>query len=116
VVDDAFAMACERATARHGVLAGRYVLVDGELLPQPYGGRVAGAFSFTTLARHREGGILELHARDGNTVRATWWRGLNKDAGETIPDGFVWEKNDDYHYGTVGWDELHDVTVRVRPA
>jgi len=143
--DPAFLAARRRATVRDGVLAGRYVLVDGELLRQLYASwdprgidvavgadhpgareeapgrwsarvphaRVAGSFSFTTVARHRKGGVLELTAPEGDAVRAVWWRGPNNSRGETIPDGFAWEKNDDYYHGTVGWDELHDVTVSV---
>ncbi|GAA1775616.1 hypothetical protein [Luedemannella helvata] len=116
VEDSAFVAARERAMARDGVLAGRYALVNGELLRLAHHERRPGLvqLSFTTTARHRDGGVLELTARDGDNVRATWWRGLNNDRGETIPAGFRWEKNDDYYYGTVGWDELRDVTVDVR--
>ncbi|GAA1810655.1 hypothetical protein GCM10009682_35340 [Luedemannella flava] len=73
--------------------------------------QVTAVVRFTTWARHDGGGRLEVLARDGDTVRATWFRGDNNDAGETIPAGFIWEKNDDYYYGTVRWDELRDVTV-----
>ena len=75
--------------------------------------RVALQVSFTTTARHRGGGLLELKSRQGDTVRATWWRGDNPETSQAIPDGFIWEKNDDYHYGTVEWDELSDVTISV---
>jgi hypothetical protein len=142
--DPTFVAARMRATARDGVLAGRYVLVDGELLRQAYAAwspqgvhvvvsadypgagedaltgrwiaqvphaQVTMRVSFTTLARHREGGVLDLQAGQGDSVRAIWWRGLNNDAVKTIPDGFVWEKNDDYYHGYIRWDELHDVTV-----
>ncbi|MEU7909045.1 hypothetical protein [Actinoplanes sp. NPDC049118] len=123
--DPAFLAARRRATARDGVLSGRYALVDGELLPEAYpswspqGGQVPPAqvtmsVSFTTVARHREGGVLELRAAEGDAVRAVWWRGPNDSRGETIPDGFVWEKNDDYYHGTVGWADLHEVSVEVR--
>ncbi|MBW6439087.1 hypothetical protein KZ829_35695 [Actinoplanes hulinensis] len=145
--DSAFLDARSRALARDGVLDGRYVLVDGELLEQAYSSgdadgltvvvrpdhpgaseepsgrwvtrvpyeRIVLLVFFTTTARHRDGGLLELKARDGGMVRATWWRGDNADMSQTIPAGFLWEKNDDYHYGTVTWDELEDVTISVRP-
>ncbi|MGA5304154.1 hypothetical protein ACPCHT_29830 [Nucisporomicrobium flavum] len=78
---------------------------------------VAAAVRFTTTARHRGGAVLELTAPASDGVRAIWWRGLNDDAGETIPAGFRWEKNDDYYYGTVGWAELDDMAVsaELRP-
>ncbi|MET8151314.1 hypothetical protein ACIBSW_31855 [Actinoplanes sp. NPDC049668] len=75
--------------------------------------RIAMSVSFTTQARHRAGGMLELTARDGDAVRATWWRGPNHSDSRSIPDGFMWEKNDDYYYGTVGWGDLDDLTVSV---
>nr|BFE69146.1 hypothetical protein GCM10020092_024470 [Actinoplanes digitatis] len=141
-----FLAAQARAAARDGVLSGRYVLVDGELLREAYGSRrpqgvnvaadaespgasedfpgfwtvlvpheqVALAVSFTTTARHRGGGVLELMARDGDDVRAIWWRGPNNDAAHTIPAGFLWAKNDDYYHGTVEWAELDDVAVSVK--
>ncbi|WP_328473554.1 hypothetical protein OHA21_12815 [Actinoplanes sp. NBC_00393] len=144
--DPAFLDARSRALARDGVLAGRYVLVDGELLKQAYASadpdgpavevrpdhpgarqepsgrwiarvpyeQIVLRVFFTTTARHREGGLLELKAREQDTVRATWWRGDNADLSSTIPDGFLWEKNDDYYYGTVVADELEDVTISVR--
>ncbi|MEV4706550.1 hypothetical protein [Actinoplanes sp. NPDC049316] len=141
-----FLAAQHRAAARDGVLSGRYVLVDGDLLRQAYGSwspqgvrvvttagspgagedfpgfwtavvpheHVALAVSFTTTARHRDGGVLQLRAPAGAGVRAVWWRGENDDAAHTIPAGFVWEKNDDYYHGTVEWEDLGDVTVAVR--
>jgi len=141
-----FLAARSRALARDGVLAGRYVLVGGDLLKRGYAPRVErdvavvvcpdhpGAIEepsgrwighvpderivlrvcFTTTARHRDGGVLELQAREGDTARATWWRGDNPGPSQNIPKGFIWEKNDDYYYGTVGWDELTDVTISVR--
>jgi hypothetical protein len=144
--DPAFLEARSRALARDGVLAGRYVLVDGELLKQVYASpdrdglavvvrpdhpgaaevrsgrwvahvppeQIALRVRFTTTARHRGGGVLELQAREGGTVRATWWRGDNADLSRTIPDGFLWEKNDDYYYGTVEWADLGDVTISAK--
>ncbi|UQU63951.1 hypothetical protein COUCH_34070 [Couchioplanes caeruleus] len=118
-----FLAAQHRAAVRDRVLSGTYVLVDGELLRRAHGSgpvapeRVELTVSFTTTARHRDGAVLELTAPDGDGVRAIWWRGLNNDAAETIPAGFGWEKNDDYHYGTVGWAELDDMAVsaELRP-
>ncbi|GIF12573.1 hypothetical protein [Actinoplanes teichomyceticus] len=144
--DPVFLAARSRALARDGVLAGRYVLVDGELLKQAYAAwdpdgvavvvrpdhpgahqeksgrwigrvpheRIALTVLFTTTARHSGGGLLELQARDGGTVRATWWYGDNPEPTQAIPDGFLWEKNDDYYYGTVRWAELRDVTISAR--
>lgn len=79
--------------------------------------RIALGVMFTTTARHRDGGLLELQARAGDTVRATRWRGNNTDLSQTIPDGFRWEKNDYYYYyycGTVASAELEDMTISVR--
>ena len=130
------------AAARHGgVLCGRFVLVDGELRapwgpgsadavsvlvddtgPTPYADavtelvpleRVAGRLSVSTYATHAGGGVLELtRVRDGQ-VTAVWWRGENADRAETIPAGFLWEKNDDYMHGPVDPADLGEVTFRL---
>ncbi|WP_199515636.1 hypothetical protein [Nucisporomicrobium flavum] len=115
-----FLAAQHRAALRDRVLSGTYLLVDGELWRRTYESApepVALVVRFTTTARHRDGAVLELTAPDGENIRAIWWRGLNDDAGETIPAGFRWEKNDDYYYGTVGWAELDDMAVsaELRP-
>ncbi|WP_028049575.1 hypothetical protein [Cellulomonas sp. URHD0024] len=146
--DAPFLAARDRAAARnHGILAGRYVLADGELLPRAWGShnpagmevvvpadypgaardgsgrwcvllphdRVLAQVLYETHARHIGGATLELRdANDVGDVRVIWWRGLNADAARTIPSRFVWEKNDDYYYGTVQWDDLSDVRLVFR--
>lgn len=143
--DPQFLAARDRAAARnHGILAGSYVLADGELYPLAWGSYSSSGVEvvvdaghpgavqdrlgrwclvlphdsvtlevlYETHARHVGGATLELRETDdAGNLRAVWWRGLNADAAQTIPAGFVWEKNDDYHYGTVHRDDLGDVRL-----
>ncbi len=143
VTDAAFLAARDRAVTRHdGLLTGRFVLVDGELrrttwraaapgwvevhvhdVPAGTMGelelvreeRVALDVLLASYADHRDGAVLELRAQQADhRVRTVWWRGENHDRGETIPAGFLWEKNDDYYYGTVPWDDLGPVRYEYR--
>lgn len=110
VVDAALA---RLSAARGGVVIGRFVLEDGELRERTP--TEDAQLRIETFADHRTGATLELTRAGGAGPTATWWRGENADRLQTIPEGFVWEKNDDYHYGTVTWAELSDVRFRVRP-
>lgn len=110
VVDAALA---RLSAARGGVVHGRFVLEDGELQERPP--TEDASLTVKTFADHRDGGTLELTRAAEAGVRATWWRGENADRLDTIPAGFVWQKNDDYYDGTVTWAELSDVRFRVRP-
>ncbi len=101
------------SAARGGVVVGRFGLEDGEL--QERAPTEDASLAVTTYAEHRDGGTLELTRAGAEGVRATWWQGDNADRLGTIPDGFLWEKNDDYYYGTVTWADLSDVRFRVRP-
>lgn len=101
------------SAARGGVVHGRFVLEDGELRERPP--TEEASLTVETYADHRDGATLELTRAGEAGVRATWWQGDNADRLATIPDGFLWEKNDDYHYGTVTWADLSDVRFRVRP-
>ncbi|GCE77599.1 hypothetical protein [Cellulomonas biazotea] len=142
VTDAAFLAARDRAVARHdGLLTGRFVLVDGELrrttwraaapgwvevqvhdVPAGTMGelelvreeRVALDVLVTPFADHPDGAVLEPRRRQGDQVHTVWRRDKNADRAETIPAGFLWEKNDDYYAGTVPWDDLGPVRYEYR--
>ncbi|MBO9555532.1 hypothetical protein [Cellulomonas sp.] len=136
---DALVRALDRAVARHGgVLNGRFVLTGGELRAvwgSPAGGevsvvvddtgadrstqrvpveRVSRPLRISSFATHVRGAVLELLPAGDGGVRAIWWRGENADRMETIPVGFLWEKNDDYMHGVVDEADLGPVTLRLR--
>ena len=67
-------------------------------------------------ADHTDGGVLELRSvASSGAVATQWHRADNDDVAATIPDGFIWEKNDDYYHGYVDRDSLTNVRdTRVR--
>lgn|GEM_PF-1315110 len=73
---------------------------------------IDAVFSYEAFALHRTGATLELTGYRDGLYRATWYLGWNdvlRNAPESIPEGFLWEKNDDYYYGFVDPSDLDDV-------
>ena len=72
--------------------------------------RVRCEVRYRARADHTDGGILVLRSvTRAGAVRAEWHRGDNHDVVKTIPEGFQWEKNDDYYYGYVPMESLTNI-------
>lgn len=68
-----------------------------------------------TFAKHIKGATLQLrYPKEPGVYAVLWPHDPNNHPPARMPDGFIWEKNDDYYYGTVRWEDLSDVDVRVR--